>query len=183
MFACEHYDVVPDILVAGKGLGGGIFPLAAMIVREDLNIAPAKALGHYTHEKNPVAAAAGLATLECLITERLIENSQLLGNYALNRLRQMMIKHPIISDVRGIGLLLGIELALTNIKKERALEAAERILYRALSRGLSFKLTMGNIITLTPPLNITQSELDIALDILEEEIAVAETDSLATSAI
>ncbi len=184
MFACEHYDVVPDILVAGKGLGGGIFPLAAMIVREDLNIAPAKALGHYTHEKNPVAAAAGLATLECLITERLIENSQLLGNYALNRLRQMMIKHPIISDVRGIGLLLlGIELALPNLKKERALEAAERILYRALSRGLSFKLTMGNIITLTPPLNITQSELDIALDILEEEIAVAETDSLATSAI
>ena len=66
LFACEHYDVVPDMLVLGKGLGGGIFPMAALLARESLNVATHTALGHYTHEKNPVACAAGLATLDVI---------------------------------------------------------------------------------------------------------------------
>src|SRR5215467_5971531 len=71
LFAFEHYDIVPDILVLGKGLGGGIFPLAAMLAREGLNVAQDKALGHYTHEKNPVACAAALATLQVIEEEKL----------------------------------------------------------------------------------------------------------------
>lgn len=168
MFACEHYGIVPDMLVIGKGLGGGVMPLAALIAREGLDVMKDRALGHYTHEKNPVACAAGLATIACIEEDGLLEHATRLGEHALNRMRGMMDRHSIIGDVRGLGLLLGIELVKDRATREKANEAAERVLYAALARGLSFKLTMGNIITLTPPLTITQVELDTALDIIEE---------------
>jgi 4-aminobutyrate aminotransferase len=169
MFACEHYNIVPDMLVIGKGLGGGIFPLAALIARDDLNEAMAeRALGHYTHEKNPVACAAGLATLEVIESEGLLENARRLGEYAVGQMRNMMTRHPLIGDVRGLGLLMGLELVRDRATMERATDEAEQILYRALSKGLNFKLTMGNIITLTPALTITREEMDRALRILDE---------------
>ncbi len=110
MFTFEHYDVVPDMVVIGKGLGGGVFPLAALLAREDLDCAPDRALGHYTHEKNPVACAAGLATLEVIRDERLVERSHELGTRALSMLDEIKSRHPSVSDVRGKGLLLGVEL-------------------------------------------------------------------------
>lgn len=169
MFTCEHYDVVPDMLVIGKGLGGGVFPLAALIAREHLNRAmPHKALGHYTHEKNPVASAAGLATLEVIEQEGLLANARDMGNYAVERMRDMMNRHPLIGDVRGLGLLMGMELVKDRRTMERATDAAEQVMYRALTKGLNFKLTMGNILTLTPALTITRAEMDRALAIIEE---------------
>ncbi len=168
MFVCENYDIVPDMLVIGKGLGGGVFPLAALIARDSLNVAPERALGHYTHEKNPVACAAALATIECLEQENLLENARTTGDYALRRMQEMMDRYEIIGDVRGIGLLMGMELVKDRTTKERATDEAEQIMYTALGKGLSFKLTMGNIITLTPPLTITIKEMDEAMDILDE---------------
>lgn len=168
MFACEHYQVAPDILVIGKGLGGGIFPLAAVIARKDLDVAGDKALGHYTHEKNPVACAAALATLNCLEEDRLLENARRIGALAMKRLRELQARHPLIGDVRGVGLLLGIELVRGKRQRVRAREEAERIMYLALERGLSFKVTMGNILTLTPPLTITWKEMRQALDIIDQ---------------
>lgn len=174
MFTCQHFDVVPDMLVIGKGLGGGIFPLAALIAREGLDVAPDRALGHYTHEKNPVACAAAIATIECLEKENLPAHAQQMGHYAMGRLRDMMQRHELIGAVRGLGLLMGIELVKDRQTKEPAGEEAERVMYGALSRGLNFKVTMGNIITLTPPLTITQQEMDRALDILDNCIAEVE---------
>ncbi len=165
MFACEHFDVVPDILVLGKGLGGGVFPLAAMLAREGLDVAADKSLGHYTHEKNPVAAAAGLATLECIIQDQLLANAQTVGAMALARLQSMVGRLSLAGEARGLGLMLGLE--LQDCGTIQAVDAAERVLYAALSKGLSFKLTMGKIITLTPPLTITAAEMNQALDILE----------------
>ncbi len=167
MFTCEHYDVVPDMLVIGKGLGGGIFPLAALIAREDLNVMADKALGHYTHEKNPVAAAAGLATIEFLERENILEHTRTLGEYTLNRLREMQAEHPLIGDVRGLGLLIGVELVRDHVTRERATDEAEQVMYEALRQGLNFKLTMGSILTLTPALTITREEMDEALAILD----------------
>ncbi|MEI6784972.1 MAG: aspartate aminotransferase family protein [Verrucomicrobiota bacterium] len=172
MFTCEHYGIVPDMLVIGKGLGGGVFPLAALLAREDLDIMPDRALGHYTHEKNPVACAAGLATLECLEADGLLENARVLGEHALRRIEQMKAKFPLVAGGRGLGLLLGIELVQDRQTRERACDAAERVMYLALERGLSFKVTMGNILTLTPPLTITRAELDQALDIIEQCLAL-----------
>ncbi len=175
MFACEHYGIVPDVLVLGKGLGGGIFPLAALVAREELNIAADKALGHFTHEKNPVACAAGLATLQVIEEENLVESARALGNYALERMREMARRHLLIGDVRGLGLLMGIELVRDRNTLRRATEEAEQVMYASLRRGLNFKVTMGNILTLTPALIISQAELNQALDILDDCIGEVET--------
>lgn len=168
MFACEHFGVVPDILVLGKGLGGGILPMAAIVTRPDLDVMPDRALGHYTHEKNPVTCAAALATINYIEKERLVERARLLGEHALGRLREMAARQPLIGDVRGLGLLLGIELVQDRETRVRARDEAERVMYRALEKGLSFKVTAGNIVTLTPPLTIPKDELDRALAIVEE---------------
>jgi 4-aminobutyrate aminotransferase len=167
MFTCENFGVVPDILVIGKGLGGGILPLAAIIAREGLDIAGERALGHYTHEKNPVACAAALATIKYIQEQELVTHARKLGQHALARMTAMMERHPLIGDVRGLGLLLGIELVKDRTTKKRATGEAEAVLYCALSKGLSFKLTMGNILTLTPPLTVTQDEMDQALIIID----------------
>lgn len=168
MFACEHFGVVPDILVLGKGLGGGILPMAAIVTRPDLDVMPDRALGHYTHEKNPVTCAAALATINYIEKERLVERARMLGEHALGRLREMAARQPLIGDVRGLGLLLGIELVQNRETRARARDEAERVMYRALEKGLSFKVTAGNILTLTPPLTIPKEELDRALAIVEE---------------
>jgi 4-aminobutyrate aminotransferase len=171
MFTCEHFGIVPDILVIGKGLGGGIFPLAAMIAREGLNVMADKALGHYTHEKNPVAAAAALAAIEVIEQEGLLEHARTLGDYAVARMREMMDRQPLIGDIRGLGLMMGMELVRNRATRERATDQAERVMYHCLTNGLNFKLTMGNIVTLTPSLVITKPQMGAALGILESAIA------------
>jgi len=168
MFCCENFDVVPDMLVIGKNLGGGVFPLAALIAREDLDVAEDRALGHYTHEKSPVGCAAALATIEYIEKENLADHARDLGEHAMKRMREMMDRHPLIGDVRGLGLFLGIELVRDRTTRERATDEAEAVMYSALSKGLSFKLTMGNIITLTPALTIKREEMDMALTIIDE---------------
>jgi 4-aminobutyrate aminotransferase len=173
MFACQHYDVTPDILVLGKGLGGGIFPIAAMLCRGALNVAQHTALGHYTHEKNPVACAAALATLQVIEEEGLVEHARTLGNYALERLREMAGRQALIGDVRGLGLILGVELLKDRAKLTPATDEAERVMYNALRAGLNFKITKGNILTLTPALTLTKAEMDQALGILERAIEEA----------
>ena len=160
MFAYEPYGIRPDMVVLGKGLGGGIFPMAALIARADLDIAADRALGHYTHEKSSVGCAAALAALEVIEEERLLERSRRLGGRALARLKS--IRHTSIFDVRGIGLLLAVEL--------NDAELAEEALYRSLARGLSFKVGQGNVLVLAPPLTISESDLDRALGIVEESL-------------
>jgi 4-aminobutyrate aminotransferase len=169
MFAVERYGIVPDMLVVGKGLGGGIFPLAALIAREGLDVAAERALGHYTHEKSSVGCAAALATLGVIEDERLLERSQRLGARALDRLRELQRRSPIVGDVRGIGLLLAIEL-VDPASGAPARDAAERVLYDCLKGGLSFKVGQGNVIVLAPPLVIADDDLDRALDIVEAAI-------------
>ena len=181
-FTCENFGVVPDILVIGKGLGGGIFPLAAVIARERLNVAGDRALGHFTHEKNPVACAAGLATIDEIERLGLVGHARELGREALETLRGIQTRHPLIGDVRGLGLLLGVELVKDRLTGERAFEETEAVMYAALTRGLNFKTTMGNIINLSPPLTIERGEMLRALAILEAAIAEVESRTAAAPA-
>lgn len=160
MFAFEPYGIVPDMVVLGKGLGGGVFPMAALIARTGLDLAGDRALGHYTHEKSPVGCAAALAALDVIEEEKLLLRSKTLGERALVRLKKMKQEFSSIDDVRGIGLLLGIELKNADL--------AEAALYRCLSEGLSFKVGQGNVLVLAPPLIITEAELDRALEIVEQ---------------
>jgi 4-aminobutyrate aminotransferase len=159
MFCCEHSGVTPDILVLGKGLGGGVMPMAATIARADLDIVPHRALGHYTHEKSPLGAAAALATLDVIESENLLERSSELGAATLGQLREMQQRHDAVTDVRGIGLAMGVELNNP--------DTAERVLYDCLENGLSFKVSGGTVLTLTPPLTITDEQMAEALATLD----------------
>ena len=169
-FACEHDDAEPDILVMGKALGGGILPLAAVVTTPELNIGAQYAFGHYTHEKNPVSAAAGLATIAIIEDEGLVENAARLGEIALHRLRDMQTRYPVIGDVRGRGMLFGVELVTDTRTKEPANDLAEAVLYRCLDKGLSFKLSLGNTLTFTPPLILTEEQLNFAFAVIEESL-------------
>jgi 4-aminobutyrate aminotransferase len=171
MFAFQNYAIVPDMVVLGKGLGGGVFPMAALLARGDLDIAGDRALGHYTHEKSSVGCAAALATLEVIENDGLLEKSSAQGARALERLREIQGRHPLVVDTRGIGLLLGIELGREG---RPALHEAEQVMYQCLARGLSFKIGQGNVLMLSPPLIIAPEELDHALDIIDAVLSAVE---------
>lgn len=175
--AHEHVGVSPDILVLGKALGGGVLPLAAVLVRADLDVAGEHAVGHYTHEKNPVLASAALATLAVIEEEGLVERARRLGAEALARLSAMARTIPLVGNVRGAGLLLGVDLVAPD--RSPAVGAADQVLYLALERGLSFKVTMGSVLTLSPPLTISEADLAWGLDVLEA--CLSEVDAAPTA--
>lgn len=164
MFACENFGVTPDILVLGKGLGGGVMPLAAVLAREEFNRVASASLGHFTHEKNPVSAAAGLATLDIIADENLVAHAASLGKKAYNDLLQLKSRQACIRDVRGLGLMLGVDVA------GAPAGFADEVMYASLRRGLNFKTTRGHMLTLTPPVNLSEAEWAQALEILDAAI-------------
>lgn len=172
MFAFEHYDIEPDILCLGKGLGGGIFPQAAIITRDEYNVFGAVSLGHYTHEKSPIGAIAGLTTIQFIEENNLLSKVQEDAIYMQSELNRFQEKFSLIGDVRGIGLLWGIELVKNRTTKEKAITEAEKVMYACLKRGLSFKVSVGNVLQLSPALTISRAELKEALQILEESLTI-----------
>ena len=144
--------------------------MAAVLANEKFNAVAQHSVGHFTHEKSPVGSAAALAVLKVIDQENLLERSRCLGELMKKRLSELKDKYEIIGDVRGLGLLWGLELVTNRITKERAIAEAERIMYECLKNGLSFKVSQGNVITLSPPLIISEEELDRALYILEQAI-------------
>ena len=169
-FSHEHDGVTPDILVLGKALGGGVLPIASVVARRDLDVAGDFAIGHYTHEKNPVTTRAALTTISIIEEEGLVERSAELGAYAMARLSELISRSPHVGEVRGRGLLLGVELVEERESYAPARSLAERVYYRCLENGLSFKVSAGNVLTLSPPLVIARDELDRALGIVERAI-------------
>ncbi|MCH8951136.1 MAG: aspartate aminotransferase family protein [Proteobacteria bacterium] len=172
-FASDHDGVIPDIIVLGKSLGGGILPIAAAIARRDLDVAGDFALGHYTHEKNPVTARAALTTIAIIEEEGLVERAAELGEHAMGRMRDLMERSALVGDVRGRGLLFGVEIVADGETKAPGDEIAEKIYYRCLDAGLSFKISQGCVLTLSPPLVISRADLDRALDIVEAAVLAA----------
>jgi 4-aminobutyrate aminotransferase len=113
MLVFDHYEIEPDIVCVGKGLGGAVIPMAGIVTREAYNIAADVSLGHYTYEKNPLGSAAGLAMLEFIENESLLEKVKDDEGFVRNELETLKAKHLIIGDIRGIGLLWGVELTST----------------------------------------------------------------------
>jgi 4-aminobutyrate aminotransferase len=173
MFAFEHDGITPDIVTLGKALGGGILPIAAVIAREGLNVAGDFAIGHYTHEKNPVTARAALTTVEIIEEEGLVERAAELGGWAMERLREALAGNDHVGDIRGRGLMFGVEMVTSRESRTPAPDLAERIYYACLAAGLSFKISAGSILTLSPPLTISRDDLARALDIVATAVAEA----------
>lgn len=170
MFAFENFGIEPDILCLGKGLGGGIIPFAAMIARDSFNMAGDVSLGHYTHEKNPLGSVAASATISYIETNNILRKVFEDGQWMEGRLAQMKEQFPIIGDVRGIGLLWGVELVKERQSKEKATDEAEKIMYECMRQGLSFKVSQGNVLQLSPALTISHAELEQALQILSRSL-------------
>ncbi len=172
-FTYQAYDIEPDMLCIGKGFGGGLVPIAAMVTKDKYNTAEQISMGHYTHEKSPIGCAAALATMEAIEQQALLSKTKADGLYVQEKLLEMKDKYSLIGDVRGIGLLWGVELVTDRKTKQRAYDEAESVLYECLNNGLSFKVSQGNVIQLSPPLIITREQLTEALAIFEEAIANA----------
>ena len=173
LFACEHF-VTPDVLVLGKSLGGGLLPFAGIVTHEKYNSCQHRSVGHYTHEKNALCAAAAMAEIAYITEHKLYEHAAELGDYALKRLRKLKERHPLIGHVAGLGLHMGIDLVRDPKTKERAVDEAEIIMFKCLEKGLSAKTIEGNVLTLRPALVITRAEMDRAIDIMDEAIGEVE---------
>jgi (R)-1-hydroxy-2-aminoethylphosphonate ammonia-lyase len=169
LFCCEYTGIIPDIVCLGKGLGGGVIPLAAMIARADLNIAQDRAIGHFTHEKNPVACAAGLAAFTFIQENNLVEKARTSGAAMLEQLHAIQERHDCIVEARGMGLLLALDLASTQADVSTS-ALTDKVLYGSLERGLNFKTSSGSVIVLTPPLTVTDAEIEEAVAILDDAI-------------
>ncbi|UWQ14532.1 aspartate aminotransferase family protein [Aliiroseovarius sp. M344] len=166
MFAFEHDEIIPDIVTMGKALGGGILPIAACVARRELDVCGDFAIGHYTHEKNPVTSRTALTTIEIIEEEGLVERSAALGQHAMQVLQDRLQDVPVVGDIRGRGLMFGVEIVEDRTLKTAGNARAERIYYACLEAGLSFKISQGCVLTLSPPLTISRDDLDRALDIV-----------------
>jgi 4-aminobutyrate aminotransferase len=175
MFAIEHYGVEPDIMTMGKGIAAGM-PLSACIARPEIGDAFEPGDHLSTFGGNPISCAAALANLEVFKEEGLPQQAVEKGDYTLKRLREMMEEHPLIGDVRGRGLMIGVELVRDRDEKTPAVQEAKRV--RAESREKGILLGLGGVkgctIRFQPPLVITHEQLDKALTVFEEVLSVVE---------
>ena len=165
MFAAEHFDAVPDILSVAKGIASGM-PVGATVARADLMTWPPGAHAS-TFGGNPVACAAALVTIE-LLQHELVDNAARMGAYLMDRLRHWPARFPIVGDVRGLGLMIGIELVRDQASKERVPSfLRDQVVELAFRRGLLILGAGDNVLRLCPPLIITRDQCDFALDTLE----------------
>lgn len=151
MFACEHEGIVPDMYILGKALGGGVFPISCVVADDEILGVFEPGSHGSTFGGNPLACAVSMTALDVLIEDRLVENSQKLGDYFLSELKN--ISNPIIKEVRGRGLFIGVELT----------EAARPYCEQLKELGLLCKETHDTVIRFAPPLIITKEEIDLAL--------------------
>ena len=172
-WAIEQFGVEPDIVCAGKGVASGI-PLGAIIARKSVATWPLGSHGN-TYGGNPIACAAALATLD-LIRDEYLQNAREVGEYAIDALNEIAVRHPSIGQVRGIGLMIGVEFVMDKQTREPAHDLRERVVDYAFRRGL---LTLGcgkSTIRFSPPLSITRCEVDEGMEIFDEAIGLAERD-------
>lgn len=151
MFACEHEDIVPDMYILGKALGGGVFPISCVVADDEILGVFEPGSHGSTFGGNPLACAVSMTALDVLVEDKLVENSAKLGDYFLSELKN--INNPIIKEVRGRGLFIGVELT----------EAARPYCEKLKELGLLCKETHDTVIRFAPPLIITKEEIDLAL--------------------
>jgi len=170
MFACEHYDLAPDIITIAKGIGSGL-PIGATVARADLMTWKPGAHAS-TFGGNPVCIASALKTIE-LLEGGLIQNSADVGAYLKTGLQQLMRKHECIGDVRGLGMMIGVEFVEDRASNKPAPELRERVESACFERGLIVLGAGTNTIRWSPPLILTKENVDVALEIFDEAVGAS----------
>jgi adenosylmethionine-8-amino-7-oxononanoate aminotransferase len=187
-FAVDHWGVVPDLIATAKGISGGYIPLGAVIVRDEIITAfernQSSFVGGHTYTGHPVAAAVGLAVLRYIQEHDLVRNAREVGAYLLDGLRRLQTRHPIVGDVRGLGLMVGLEFVAdrttrTPFPPER--EVARAVALEALERGLvtypgtgSVDGILGDHMKFTPPLCLSRAQADELVGMLDGAIGAVE---------
>jgi 4-aminobutyrate aminotransferase len=172
MFAVEHSNVVPDVMVLAKGLGGG-FPISAVVGRADvMDATPPGGLGG-TYAGNPLGCAAGLAVLDVIEREKLLARSARLGERLTTHLRSLAKRYPIIGDVRGLGMMVAMELFADSASRTPATELTKALVAEARKRGLLLLScgAYGNVIRLMAPLTVSEAIIDEAMTIFGDAIS------------
>jgi taurine---2-oxoglutarate transaminase len=183
-FACEHWDVVPDILTVAKGINSGYVPLGAMVVSERIAdwVRDKYFAGGLTYSGHPLACASAVASIEAFQEEGIVEHAAELGGAIAEELRGLQERHPSIGEVRGLGCFWGVELVRNRQTREplvpfnatgEAFAPVARVAKAALDRGL-YLMTHWNVLMVVPPLTITREELDEGIGILDEALALAD---------
>ena len=172
-FAFEHEQVVPDGLILGKALGGGVLPVSAFVARRDVIDVFTPGSHGSTFGGNPLAAAVGFEALRVIEEEGLVERSRVLGTHLIERIRSL--GSPALKEVRGRGLWVGVEI-------EPRFATARAFCERLLAKGVLSKETHGTVVRLAPPLVITREDLDWALDRFEETVREIERTARSSAA-
>ena len=175
MWALEHWNVEPDIVCTAKGIASGI-PLGGIIARDSIMNWPSGAHGN-TYGGNPVACASALATFE-LIENGMMQNAAEVGKYTMDALEELRVRHPSIGQVRGKGLMIGVEFVKDRNTREPAKALRKRVEQTAFRKGL---LTIGcgnSTLRIAPALNITKQLIDEGLEIFDRAIQEAEQEGL-----
>jgi 4-aminobutyrate aminotransferase len=170
-WAIEHFDTEPDIITSAKGIASGM-PLGACIARRDIMDWEKGSHGN-TFGGNPISCAAALATID-LIEKEYMKNAAEVGQHTLDALAELQVRHPSIGDVRGIGLMIGVEFVLDRETKEPAEKLQDRVVDLAFERGLLLLGCSKSVIRIAPPLSISKKEVDEGLVIFEEAVTLAE---------
>ncbi|MCK5848326.1 MAG: acetyl ornithine aminotransferase family protein [Caldisericia bacterium] len=171
-FACENFDVVPDIITCAKGMGSGM-PIGCIIIDEKLNY-PHKGCHSNTFGGNPVCCEAGNATLDVIEEENLLENAKNIGDFMHEGLKDIQKRHPLVGDVRGIGLMQAIEIVKDPKTKEIDPQSRDQICEEMLKLGLVTLDCGVSSIRFIPPLVITKKEMEVGLEIIEKAVAKVE---------
>jgi 4-aminobutyrate aminotransferase len=170
-WSIEHFGVEPDIVVSAKGIASGV-PLGVMIARKRLMTWPRGSHGN-TYGGNPISCAAALATID-LIEKHYLQNCAEVGQYALDALCEIMVRHPSIGQVRGLGLMIGVEFVKDRQLKTPAEKLRDEVVERAFERGLLLLGCGKSTVRISPPLSVSRSEVDEGLMIFEEAVMLAE---------
>jgi len=183
MFAFEHAGVSPDVVILGKPLGGGL-PVSAIVGRKEL-LDAGNALAIFSSAGYGLGAAAGLATLSVIQQDGLIENAGLVGSYLHEKLSELKNRHRLIGDVRGLGLIQGMELVRDQRTKEPATKETAKVVYRAFELGLLvfYVGTFSNVLEMTPPLILSKPDVDEAVQILDQALTDVEEDRISDAKI
>ena len=174
-FAFEHDGVVPDVLALSKTLGAGT-PLSATITSEAIEQTCYERgfLFYTTHAADPLPAAVGRKVIEILVRERLEERAKELGEYMKNILRDLQQRHEVIGDIRGRGLLIGMELVTDRYTKTPANDLGFNVARRCIELGASLNIgrrSVANVFRIAPPLTVTKDQIDTAMSILDQALA------------
>jgi 4-aminobutyrate aminotransferase len=173
-FGIEHWEVTPDIITSAKGLANGV-PVGVTMTRPEI-AESFKGLQISTFGGNPVTSVAARATIAVMEEDRLMDNAAVVGNYYRSKLEELQQKHRLIGEVRGMGLLQGIELVKDRKTKEPAPQETNRVMDEAKNRGLLIGKggLYGNVLRTSPPLNINKADVDQAIRVLDEAFTAVE---------